>query len=312
MSDPLVSINIPCYHQLEHARRRCDVDARADASAISRSRCSTTARRTSIATTWQSLGDRRVRYHRNPERLGAMREHVPGDHAGRGTLHARVSRGRPARSALSRRPPSDPRAAIPAAASSAASCGNSRPSRRRTRWQTRPPARPSCCSRRRAEFVRGDFSRGRADVRVGRLSPRGASPASAPPTTSSPRWSIGRSCWRFSGRMVGRRDPRAAGLVPEARRRRHAPPRDDDRPHPAAVLGLPRAAAGAGSAATIGRCSTATLDTGCSRCIDLMPPERGRRCGRSSFAAWREGLYDPRWSRGYGRKRLIGLMLTGR
>jgi len=28
--------------------------------------------------------------------------------------------------------------------------------------------------------------------------------------------------------------------------------------------------------------------------------------------AWREGLYDPRWSRGYGRKRLVGLMLTGR
>ena len=28
--------------------------------------------------------------------------------------------------------------------------------------------------------------------------------------------------------------------------------------------------------------------------------------------AWRDGLYNPRWSRGYGRKRLVGLMLTGR
>jgi len=28
--------------------------------------------------------------------------------------------------------------------------------------------------------------------------------------------------------------------------------------------------------------------------------------------AWRDGLYNPRWSRGYGRKRLLGLMLTGR
>jgi glycosyltransferase involved in cell wall biosynthesis len=28
--------------------------------------------------------------------------------------------------------------------------------------------------------------------------------------------------------------------------------------------------------------------------------------------AWRDGLYSPKWSAGYGRKRLIGLMLTGR
>jgi hypothetical protein len=39
--------------------------------------------------------------------------------------------------------------------------------------------------------------------------------------------------------------------------------------------------------------------------------------GRSSlrrfvFEAWRDGLYNPRWSRGLGRKRLIGLLLTGR
>jgi glycosyltransferase involved in cell wall biosynthesis len=33
---------------------------------------------------------------------------------------------------------------------------------------------------------------------------------------------------------------------------------------------------------------------------------------RFVFEAWRAGLYHPRWSRGYGRKRLIALMLTGR
>jgi glycosyltransferase involved in cell wall biosynthesis len=33
---------------------------------------------------------------------------------------------------------------------------------------------------------------------------------------------------------------------------------------------------------------------------------------RFALRAWRDGLYDPRWSRGVGRKRLIGRTLTGR
>ena len=56
-------------------------------SAISRSRCSTMARRTSIATTWRRSATPGVRYQRNPERLGAMRNMFPAITAGRGTLH---------------------------------------------------------------------------------------------------------------------------------------------------------------------------------------------------------------------------------
>jgi len=33
---------------------------------------------------------------------------------------------------------------------------------------------------------------------------------------------------------------------------------------------------------------------------------------RFALQAWRQGLYDPRWSRGVGRKRLLARMLTGR
>jgi len=44
----------------------------------------------------------------------------------------------------------------------------------------------------------------------------------------------------------------------------------------------------------------------------LVPPASRPSLRRFVFRAWREGLYDPRWSRGYGRKRLVGLMLTGR
>jgi glycosyltransferase involved in cell wall biosynthesis len=33
---------------------------------------------------------------------------------------------------------------------------------------------------------------------------------------------------------------------------------------------------------------------------------------RLALRAWRDGLYDPRWSRGVGRKRLLARMLTGR
>jgi len=44
----------------------------------------------------------------------------------------------------------------------------------------------------------------------------------------------------------------------------------------------------------------------------LVPPESRPPLRPFVFRAWREGLYDPRWSAGYGRKRLIRLMLTGR
>ena len=44
----------------------------------------------------------------------------------------------------------------------------------------------------------------------------------------------------------------------------------------------------------------------------LTPPAERTSLRRFVVLAWRGGLYNPRWSAGYGRKRLVRLMLTGR
>lgn len=44
----------------------------------------------------------------------------------------------------------------------------------------------------------------------------------------------------------------------------------------------------------------------------LTPPAERPSLRQFVIRAWRDGLYNPRWSAGYGRKQLIGLMLTGR
>jgi hypothetical protein len=44
----------------------------------------------------------------------------------------------------------------------------------------------------------------------------------------------------------------------------------------------------------------------------LTPPDARSPLREFVLRAWRDGLYNPRWSAGYGRRRLIALMLTGR
>ena len=44
----------------------------------------------------------------------------------------------------------------------------------------------------------------------------------------------------------------------------------------------------------------------------LTPPAERSPLRRFVVRAWRDGLYNPRWSTGYGRKQLVALMLTGR
>jgi glycosyltransferase involved in cell wall biosynthesis len=44
----------------------------------------------------------------------------------------------------------------------------------------------------------------------------------------------------------------------------------------------------------------------------LVAPEQQGSLRRFTYRAWREGLYNPRWSSGLGRKQLIRLLLTGR
>ena len=44
----------------------------------------------------------------------------------------------------------------------------------------------------------------------------------------------------------------------------------------------------------------------------LTPPAERAPLRAFVLRAWRSGLYNPRWSAGYGRKRLIRLLLAGR
>jgi glycosyltransferase involved in cell wall biosynthesis len=80
---PLVSINIPCYHQLPAARRCIGAmlaQTLADFELIVLDDGASDEYRTMV----ESLGDARVRYQRNPTRLGAMRNMFQAITAGSG------------------------------------------------------------------------------------------------------------------------------------------------------------------------------------------------------------------------------------
>jgi len=83
LTPPLVSITIPCYHQLDHARRAVDclrAQTLTDLEITLLDDGASDAYRDYVA----ALGDPRVRYQRNPERLGAMRNMFQAIGAGRG------------------------------------------------------------------------------------------------------------------------------------------------------------------------------------------------------------------------------------
>ena len=84
MGDPLVSVNIPCYHQLDYARK-----AVASILGQSLSNLEVTLLDDGASDDYEryvtSLGDTRVRYHRNVQRLGAMQNMFSAVTSGRGT-----------------------------------------------------------------------------------------------------------------------------------------------------------------------------------------------------------------------------------
>jgi glycosyltransferase involved in cell wall biosynthesis len=80
---PLVSINIPCYHQLASARR-CIAATRAQSLGDFEINLLDDGASDEYRGMAESLGDPRVRYYRNPVRLGAMRNMFQGITAGRG------------------------------------------------------------------------------------------------------------------------------------------------------------------------------------------------------------------------------------
>jgi len=81
---PLVSVNIPCYHQLAHARR-CVASVLAQTVADLEITLLDDGASDEYRDYVASLGDDRVHYQRNPQRLGAMRNMFQAMTAGRGT-----------------------------------------------------------------------------------------------------------------------------------------------------------------------------------------------------------------------------------
>lgn len=81
---PLVSINIPCYRQLDLARR-CIASVLAQSLDDFELTLFDDGGSDEYRDYVASLGDPRVRYERNPERLGAMRNMFKAITAGRGT-----------------------------------------------------------------------------------------------------------------------------------------------------------------------------------------------------------------------------------
>ncbi|HMB80151.1 MAG TPA: glycosyltransferase, partial [Vicinamibacterales bacterium] len=81
---PRVSINIPCYHQLAQARR-CVASVLAQTLTDLEITLLDDGAADEYRDYVSALGDGRVRYQRNPERLGAMRNMFQAITAGRGT-----------------------------------------------------------------------------------------------------------------------------------------------------------------------------------------------------------------------------------
>jgi glycosyltransferase involved in cell wall biosynthesis len=83
MAPPLVSVNIPCYRQLDLARRAIEsvlAQSLTDLEIILHDDGASDEYRSYV----ESLGDPRVSYRRNPERLGAMRNMFAAIESGRG------------------------------------------------------------------------------------------------------------------------------------------------------------------------------------------------------------------------------------
>ena len=285
-SRPLVSINIPCYHQLA-AARRCveamlaqtlddfeitllDDGASDEYRRLWSSRSATAASATSAT-------------RRGSARCGNMFQAIT---AGRGKYTLAFHEDDLLGSPLSRRPPWRSSKRDP-------SCGFVGGELRE--FKDEPPPAECCGCGRRIPTVE----------RFAHAAPISCGRSSAASSRCSDRWSIGAPRSTADGRArrlrdAGRSavsdvDPGRAGRArssdePLVWYRHHG---DGDmrhlamntEPHPATVHALPRGAAGARSAARIGRCSTPTAATGCSRCIGLTPADAASaRCGGSCSA----------------------------
>ena len=305
---PRVSVNIPCYRQIDQARR-CIESIRAQTMTDFEVNLLDDGASDDYGSYVASLGDPRVRYHRNPVRLGAMRNMFAAITAGRGVytlafheddllgsryleIAAGVLDRDPACGfvgaelrAFEREPPAEALAQAPAV-----------------------PTIDRYASG--ASFVRAVLAGVNpmfGSILYRRAAVEGVVPEHDRFATLVDRPFLMAILVRWSAAMIreplvwyrthGDGDERHMAMTPDhilrllACYREALPPRlaDEDR-------------------ALFYDFSGYWLFT----LFRLVPPDAQGSLRRFVIRAWREGLYNPRWSRGYGRKRLIGLLLTGR
>jgi glycosyltransferase involved in cell wall biosynthesis len=307
LTPPLLSINIPCYHQLEHLRRCLDslfAQTFGDFEIMLLDDGRSDEYRDYVA----AIGDARVRYQRNPERLGAMRNMFQAIDAGRGkyslAFHEDDLLGSHYLATAVRFLEDHPGYGFIGAELREF---DAEPAADRLAAPADPPTIVAFESG--TEFLRGVF-RGVepmfGSIVFRRSAVAGLRVAHDEFATLVDRPFLMAILAKWSGAVI--RDP----LVWY---RKH----DDTVRHLAMngehILRLFTAY----RAAFPQRWSRADRAlfydyTGywLFTLYHLVPPEARPALRRFVFRAWRSGLYNPRWSRGCGRKRLIALMLTGR
>ena len=307
-SAPLVSINIPCYHQLAAARRCIEAMLTQPVEDIEITLLDDGASDEYLDMV-ASIGDPRLRYQRNPVRLGAMRNMFQAITAGRGTYTIAFHEDDlPGRHYL---------ATAVEILERDSSCGFVGGELREFDEVPAPDVlnlRPANPAIERfstpADFVRMIF-RGVEPMFGSIVYRRAAVETLAAPhedfATLVDRPYLMSILDRWSGAII--RDPlvwygkHGEGDV------RHLAMNTD---HILRLFGLYRAALPArlseDDRTLFYRYSGYWLFT----LYRLTPPERRAPLREFVVRAWRAGLYNPRWSAGHGRKRLIRLMLTGR
>ncbi len=305
---PLVSINIPCYHQLAAARRVVEA-VRAQPLGDFEITLFDDGASDDYRAMVESLGDPRVHYHRNPVRLGAMRNMFQSITAGRGTytiaFHEDDLLGSHYLEAAVAILEGDP------------SCGfvagelrefGEPPSEAALRLRPNPPTVERFASP--AEFLRVIFRGvepmfGSAVYRRTAVEPLAA--AHDEFATLADRPFLMSILERWSGAVI--RDPLVwYGTHGEADVRHHAMSTE----HILRLFARYRAALPAQLGAEDRALFFAYTGYWLFTLYRLTPPAGRAPLRQFVLRAWRAGLYNPRWSAGYGRKRLIGLMLTGR
>jgi glycosyltransferase involved in cell wall biosynthesis len=308
VSEPAVAVNIPCYRQLDHLRRCMQsvlTQTLQDFEVTLLDDGAADEYRDYVA----ALGDPRVRYQRNPVRLGAMRNMFAAITAGRGrytiAFHEDDLLGSSYLDTACRLLDADPSCGFVAAEMRAF---DEEP----TVEQLARPVDPSTIERYPdgAAFVRAllrgvnpmfgsvVYRRAAADGVVAQHDDYATLIDRPFLLTILDNWSAAvvrdGAVWY---RAHGEGDQRHLAMTPQ---------------HILRLLARYRAALPAAWSDADRRLFYDFSGYWLFTLYRMVAPAERSSLRRFVVRAWRDGLYNPRWSRGCGRKRLLALMLTGR